>query len=147
MFRIWKHFLLKFKDNNIFLQESKESKDTIETITENEELAETFSYSFSSVVDNLKIENDINFQAKVSTHPDPVLRVIETFKYHPSILWLTKKGMSFSFDYATQEKTYKTLQNLDKKKTCHEKDIPVKTIKSQNDIISDFIHHNFNNSV
>ena len=36
------------------------------------------------MVDNLKIEYDINRQANLSTHPDPVLRAIETFKYHPS---------------------------------------------------------------
>ena len=29
---------------------------------------------------------------------------------------MTDKGMSFSLSYTTQEKTYKTLQNLDKKK-------------------------------
>ena len=29
---------------------------------------------------------------------------------------MTDKGMSFSFNYTTQEKTYKTPQNLDKKK-------------------------------
>ena len=82
------------------------------------------------MVDNLKIEYDISRPANVSTHPDPVLRAIETFKYHPSILkikeFMTNKGMSFSFSYATQEKTYKALQILDKKKTCQENDIPVK---------------------
>ena len=41
---------------------------------------------------------------------------------------MTKKGMSFSFGYATQEKTYMALQNLDKKKTCQENDITVKII-------------------
>ena len=55
--------------------------------------------------------------------------------------------MSFSFCYTTQKETYKTLQNLDKKKTCQENDIPVKIIKSHKDIFSYFIHHNFNNSV
>ena len=54
-------------------------------------------------------------------HPDPVLRAIKTFKYHPSILkmeeFMTDKGMLFYFNYTTQEKTYKTLQNLDKRKT------------------------------
>ena len=30
---------------------------------------------------------------------------------------MTDKGMSFYFNYTTQEKTYKTLQNLDKRKT------------------------------
>ena len=84
------------------------SKDTEETITKNEELAEIFNSFFSSIVDNLKIEYDINRQAKVSTPPDPVLRAIETFKYYPSILkikeFLTDKGISFSFGYTTQEK-------------------------------------------
>ena len=85
------------------------SKDTERTITKNEELAETFHSFFSSMVDNLKIEYNINRQANISTHPDPVLRAIETFKYHPSILKIkeimTIKGMSFSFSYTTQEKT------------------------------------------
>ena len=60
------------------------------------------------MVDNLKIEYDINRQANVFTHPVPVLRAIETFKYHPSILkikeFMTNKGMSFSSGYTTQEK-------------------------------------------
>ena len=79
------------------------SKDTEETIIKNEELAETFNSFFNSMVDNLKIEYEINRQANVSTHPDPVWRAIETFKYHPSILKIKKfmagKGMSFSFGY------------------------------------------------
>ena len=102
------------------------------------------------MVDNLKIEYDMNRQANVSTHPDPVLRAIETFKYHLNILkikeFMTDKGMSFSFGYTTQERTYKTLENLDKKKTCQEHDILVK-IKSHKDIFSYFIHYNFNNSL
>ena len=77
------------------------SKDTEETITRNEELAETFNSFLSSMVNNLKIEYDIDREANVSTHPDPILRAIEAFKYHPSILkikeFMTGKGMSFSF--------------------------------------------------
>ena len=73
------------------------------------------------MVDNLKIEYDRNRQENVSTYPDPVMRTIETFKYHPSISkikeFVTAKGMSLSFDYPTQKKTYKILlQNIDKKK-------------------------------
>ena len=83
------------------------SKDKEETITKNEELAETFNSFFSSMVDNLKIEYDINRQANVSTHPDPVLRAIETFKYHPSILkikeFMTYKGISFSQPYYSRK--------------------------------------------
>ena len=57
---------------------------------------------------------------------------------------MTEKGMSFSSGYTAQEKTYKALQNLDKKKACQENDIPVKIIKSNKNIFSPFIHHNFN---
>ena len=56
------------------------------------------------------------------------------------------KGMLFSFSYTTQEKTYKKLQKLDKKKTCHENDNPLQIIKSHV-IFSYFIHHNFNDSL
>ena len=34
---------------------------------------------------------------------------------------MTNKGMSFSFGYTTQEKSYKALQNLDKKKNMSRK--------------------------
>ena len=91
-----------------------------ETINKNEELTETFNSFSSSMVDNLKIEYDINSQAYVSTHQDFAFEAIETFEYHPSILkikyFMTDKGMSFSLNYTTKEKTYKTLQNSDKKK-------------------------------
>ena len=86
------------------------SKDTEENITKNEELSETFNSFFSSMVYNSKIEYDINRQANMSTHQDPVLRMVETFKYHLSILKtkevMTGKGMSLSFGNSTQEKTY-----------------------------------------
>ena len=78
-----------------------------ETIIKTEELAETFTSFFGRMVDNSKIEHNIHRQANVSTHPDPVLQAIESFKYHLSILkikeFMTDKGMSFSFSYTTRE--------------------------------------------
>ena len=49
-------------------------------------------------------------------------------------------------DYTTQD-TYKTLQNLDKKKACQENGVPVKIIKSHNDIFFYFTLHNFSNAL
>ena len=116
------------------------SKNTEETITKNEELAETLI--LSSLV-------WLIFEANVSANSNPAMRAIETFKYHPSILkireFMTDKDVPFSFSYTTQEKTYKTMQNLVKKKTFHESDISVRITKSLNDIFSYFIYHNFNN--
>ena len=63
------------------------------------------------MLDNLKIEYDTDRQAIVSDHPDPVIGVIETFKYYWSILkikeFMTGKGMSFSFSYTSQQKLIK----------------------------------------
>ena len=76
-----------------------------ETLIKKEQLAETFNSFYSNLVDNLKIEYDIDRQANVLAHPDHVLPAIETFKYHPSILkvieFMTNKGVSFSFSYTT----------------------------------------------
>lgn len=67
------------------------------TLTKNEELAENFNSFFSSMADYLRIEYDVDRQANVSTHSDPALQVLETFKYHLSILkikgFMTDKGM------------------------------------------------------
>ena len=92
--RILKHNRKFWKTvNSLFLEKAYQreiitliSKDTEESITKNGELSETFNYFFSSMVDNSKKEYDINRQAIVSTHPDPALRMVETFKYHLSIL-------------------------------------------------------------
>ena len=101
------------------------SKDTEETITIGEELTETLNYFFISMIDNLIIEYNIDRQANGSAHPDTVLRSIQTFKYHPSILqikeFMTDKDMLSSFSYTTQEKSFKTLQNVDKKKNMSRK--------------------------
>ena len=74
-----------------------------ETVTKNEKLDKTFNSFFSTMVDNLKIEYDIDIQANVSTHPDPVLRTIESILKINELI--TDKSMSFSFSYTTEEKT------------------------------------------
>ena len=52
---------------------------------------------------------------------------------------MTNKGMSFSFNYTTQEKTYYTLLNLDKKKACEENFIPEKTQLENNKITKGYV--------
>lgn len=74
-------------ENPLFLEKAyqKDSititrKDTVETITKQKELDETFNSFVSSIVDNFRKECGIDRQANVSTHLDPVLRAMETFK-------------------------------------------------------------------
>ena len=58
-----------------------------------------------------------------------------------------RKGVQFSFNFETKNKILAEIHNLDSKKSCQESDIPVKIIKDNIDIFSEFIFHNFNSSI
>ena len=60
---------------------------------------------------------------------------------------MSGKDLQFSFNFETKNKILAEIHNLDKKKACQESDIPVKIIKDNIDIFSEFILHNFNNSI
>ena len=55
-------------------------------------------------------------------------------------------NLSFSFKFIDRKKIFNELQKLKSKKACQGSDIPVKLIKVNN-IITDFIYNNFNNSL
>ena len=81
---------------------------------------------------------------------DPVFNAIKKYEDHPSIKksnfsWAV--DLKFSFNFETKNKIFAEIHNLDKKKACQESDIPVKIIKDNIDIFSEFILHNFNNSL
>ena len=57
-----------------------------------------------------------------------------------------KKNVSFSFKFIDRKKIFNELRKLRRKKACQGSDIPVKIVK-QNNIITDFIYSNFNNSL
>ena len=58
-----------------------------------------------------------------------------------------KRNLSFSFKFINRKKIFNGLQKLKSKKACQGSDIPVKIIKENINIITDFIYNNFNNSL
>ena len=56
-------------------------------------------------------------------------------------------NLSFSFKFIDREKIFNELQKQKSKKACPGSNIPVKIIKKNIDIITDFIYSNFNNSL
>ena len=60
---------------------------------------------------------------------------------------MSGKDLKFSFNFETKNKILAEIHNLDKKKACQESDIPVKIIKDDIDIFSEFLLHNFSNSI
>ena len=79
------------------------------------------------------------------------LKAIPKYENHPSILriknYMKEKDLYFSFEFIDKPKISKEINKLDEKKACQEHDIPAKLIKSNKDLFSHFIYHNFNNSL
>ena len=57
---------------------------------------------------------------------------------------MKNKNISFSFSFVT---ILNELRKLNPKKSCQESDIPVKIIKENLDVVSNFVYNNFNNSL
>ena len=55
--------------------------------------------------------------------------------------------MSFSFSFVTKETILNKLHKLNPIKVSQESDIPVKIVKQNLDIISNFVYDHFNNSL
>ena len=70
-----------------------------DTITDNAKVADIFNDFFSNVVKNLKITINENIISDTNGIDDPVLKAIEKYKKHPSILAIKKisKNNIFSF--------------------------------------------------
>ena len=60
---------------------------------------------------------------------------------------MSGKDLQFSFNFETKSKILAEIHNPDKRNACQESDIPVKIIKDNINIFSEFILHNFNNSI
>ena len=60
---------------------------------------------------------------------------------------MKKKELNFSFEFVGKPKVSKEINRSGGKSACQEHDIPVKLIKSNKDLFSHFIYHNFNNSL
>ena len=67
------------------------------------------------------------------------------YENHPSILRI--KNYIKEKEFADKPNISKEINKLDGKKACQERDISVKLMKSNKDLFSHLIQHNFNNSL
>ena len=121
------------------------------TISNNEELAEAFNKHFSKLVESLDMDKTLASNIASSDITNPVFNAIKKYENHPSIKkikhFMSGKDLKFSFIFETKNKILAEIHNLNNKKACQESDIPVKIIKGNKDIFSEFIFHKFNNSI
>ena len=96
------------------------------------------------------IDNNLGDNITNPNITDTVFCAIQKYERHLSILKIKvvmgTSNLSFSFKLIHRKKIFNELQKLKSKKACQGSDIPVKLIKVNN-IITDFIYNNFNNSL
>ena len=144
----WKVIKPSFSDKacgseNITLIENEE------IINNEKEICEIFNNFFSDIVTNLNIPK-IPCSVNVDSTDDTVSIAINKYKNHPSIKEIRNKtpiSRKFAFQQVNKEEVKLEIINLDPSKAAQEGDIPTRIIKANSDIISNYLHYNFNNNM
>ena len=121
-------------------------------ITEDKELAETFSKFFKEAVSNLEMQenNDIIDFVDPSEFVHPVDLIIAKYKNHPSILKIKEMvptGLKFDFSEVLLENIQHQLENLNIKKATTLKNIPTKLLKNNTDVCGPVLLKLINNAI
>ena len=112
----------------------------------NDQIAETFNNFFTSAVLNLNILPFVDPSGEIDHIEDPILRILEQYKSHPSIVAINEKQLNkqFSFDYIPKPDVEREILNLDVSKASQDSYIPTKIIKMNADIFAKVLHNVFN---
>ena len=73
----------------------------------------------------------------------PILRIIEQYKNHPSIITINNNN-DFSFQDITKSEINQEISSLDSSKVCQKLDRPTNIIKANPDIFTEAIHKDLN---
>ena len=97
-------------------------------------------------MENLGINSKFMSEEPVSNKS--VNDIIRKFQNHPSIIKIKENYQGhFSFSAVEVEDVDTEINSLDASKVIQQNDIPVKIIKANRDIFSEFIMHNFNEGI
>ena len=136
--------------NSITLIENKE------IVSDDQKIANIFSSFFSNAVRNLNIEYyehfswDRYFVCNEIENEDPILKAIEKYEDHPSIIKikeLNTNDKTFSFKPIDLDSVKKEVGDLNVKKSSPIESLPASVMKDMIDIISPKILIDFNSAV
>ena len=97
-------------------------------------------------MENLGISRKLTSEEPVSN--ESVNDIIRKFQNHPSIIKIKENYQGhFSFSAVEVEDVDREIDSLDASKAIQQNDIPVKIIKANRDIFSEFIMYNFNEGI
>ena len=125
-------------------------------IRDEHQIAEIFNKFFSNAVQDLNIEKyehfsfDKYFLCKDNINEDPILRAIEKYENHPSILKIKEKtpnNTGFSFQPTNLRSVIREIGDLNESKSAPIESIPPGILKDHYDIIGPQIVIDFNSSI
>ena len=123
-----------------------------EKLIKNEyQIANSFKTFFIEIVPNLGIKVDERYLCDASNISDLIEKVIQKYKNYQSISIIKKmvstadKNNKFSFQPITADVISQQIKRLDINEATQESDIPTKPVKRFDNLIVDYLQHNFNN--
>ena len=103
------------------------------------------------MVPSMGITNNHSFLSNTNTSDDPLDKIIDKYKNHPSITCINKhmtnSELSFTFQPVTKNLISNLIKHLNDKKTVQSTDIPTKLIKEFCDFFSEFIYKSINHCI
>lgn len=117
-------------------------------INDDHEVSEVMNEFFANIVPNLNIAQYEPVDSFSSNITDPVLKAVEKYKNHPSIVAIKTRreniNFSFSFQKIERSEILQIISELDPKKAIQSNDIPTKVIKENCEIFADFLLSSLN---
>ena len=112
-------------------------------------LSKHLNFFFSNIVKKMNIFLDQELLTEVGHIEDPVLRIIERFKKHTSVVIILEnhKEYAFSFKHVSLDEITKEMKSLDVKNNCQDMVIATKIIKRNSNIFADFFFLNLSNCI
>ena len=131
------------KDKNHLIENNELAKSDLET-------AQVLNNFFSNIVQNLDISRYSNDVPLVTNANDITLKAILKYRNHSSIIAIQNKFKdkdSFNFIEVDQKQIEKEILKLNLNKASQSFDIPIKGLKENTDIFSNFLCNSFNNCI
>ena len=131
---------------NIILNENRKM------ITDDKEIADIFNNYFSNAVKGLNLDyyEHFSWDCMFSENEDPILKSIEKYSNHPSILKIREQyphTETFSFNPTNLESVFTEIKNLNESKSAPIESVPAKILKDVQDIICPKIVIDYNYAI
>ena len=123
-----------------------------EIITDDDKLAEIFNKFFSGAVKSLDINyyEYFSWDCIFSENEDPILKAIEKYSKHPSILKIKEhhpQNTIFTFIPTNHADVLKEVRNLDESKSSPIESIPARVLKDISDVFVPKMVIDFNTAI